>query len=203
MRIHQHMTDELEAGPLPMEAGAMLLEGVCLFPKALLPLHIFENRYRLMLAHALDRQRMFAIAPQAANAGRSHGIGGLGLVRACVRNSDGTSNLVLQGVVRVCFDEWLQCHPFPAARVTVIESRNADTPAAIELAERARMICRDLLTEDHGLPAALDTVRDPGELCDLIAATFVSEPEVCLRLLGEPDVPSRLEFLNQWLETAA
>ena len=38
----------------------MILPKATLFPSAPLPLYIFEPRYRQMLAHALDTQRMFA-----------------------------------------------------------------------------------------------------------------------------------------------
>ena len=52
------MTDELH---LPAEIPAMTLPGVVFFPKAMMPLHIFEPRYRRMLADVLGSHRMFAL----------------------------------------------------------------------------------------------------------------------------------------------
>ena len=40
----------------------MALSNAVLFPHSLLPLHIFEPRYRDLLAHSLDGDRMFSVA---------------------------------------------------------------------------------------------------------------------------------------------
>src|SRR5438128_9972684 len=47
---------------LPAEVPVMPLPGAVLFPNALLPLYIFEPRYRDMLEHALKHERMFSVA---------------------------------------------------------------------------------------------------------------------------------------------
>ena len=47
---------------LPEQVPVMPLPGAVLFPHALLPLYIFEPRYREMLEHALSHHRMFAVA---------------------------------------------------------------------------------------------------------------------------------------------
>ena len=61
-----------------------------LFPHSLVPLYIFEPRYRAMLAWALERDRIFCIALQKPGEAESksgvhfHHTAGLGLIRACV-----------------------------------------------------------------------------------------------------------------------
>ena len=47
---------------LPDQVPIMPLPGSVLFPHALLPLYIFEPRYREMLARRLDAHRMFSVA---------------------------------------------------------------------------------------------------------------------------------------------
>ena len=75
---------------------SMVLPGTQLFPNALLPLFIFEPRYRAMLAHALAGPRMFCVASvkpgvlEAADDDDLHSVSGVGLVRACVGKEDGT-----------------------------------------------------------------------------------------------------------------
>jgi len=49
---------------IPCEVPVMTLPKATLFPQALLPLYIFEPRYRQMLADALDSTRMFSVAMQ-------------------------------------------------------------------------------------------------------------------------------------------
>jgi len=47
---------------LPEQVPVMPLPGALLFPHALLPLYVFESRYRQMLKHALSHHRMFCVA---------------------------------------------------------------------------------------------------------------------------------------------
>ncbi|MEY2788462.1 MAG: hypothetical protein RLZZ34_1605 [Verrucomicrobiota bacterium] len=82
---------------IPDRMGVMILGEASLFPQAMMPLFIFEPRYREMLAESLESHRMFCLAMQRTGAKRESPcrIATLGLVRASVRNPNGTSNLVL------------------------------------------------------------------------------------------------------------
>src|SRR6266480_4558908 len=113
---------------LPRQVPVMPLPGALLFPHALLPLYIFEPRYRQMLKHALAHHRMFCVAlikPHCAewqSAGDFFHTAGVGLIRACVERNDGTSNLILQGLERVRFTDFEQEAPFPIAGIEPLES---------------------------------------------------------------------------------
>ena len=95
---------------LPDEVPVMPLPGAVLFPHALLPLYIFEPRYRKMLEHALQRDRMFSVTLIKPSCPEWHApedffhFATVGLIRACVGRDDGTSNLVLQGLHRTVCD---------------------------------------------------------------------------------------------------
>ena len=92
----------------------MVLPNTLLFPDSLLPLFIFERRYRAMLAWALENDRIVSLA--LLRQGRAdwsttddfHHIAGLGLIRASVAREDGTSHLILQGMARVKFTRFVQ-----------------------------------------------------------------------------------------------
>ena len=88
---------------LPSEVAVMTLPEATLFPQALLPLYIFEPRYRQMLADALHSNRMFSVAMQRPGSTREapSPVAGLGLIRVSVGHRDGTSHLILQGIARV------------------------------------------------------------------------------------------------------
>ena len=61
----------------------MTLPSATLFPQALLPLYIFEPRYRQMLADTLKHNRMFSVAMQKPGRTRETPcpVAGLGLIR--------------------------------------------------------------------------------------------------------------------------
>ncbi|MEI6377638.1 MAG: LON peptidase substrate-binding domain-containing protein, partial [bacterium] len=68
---------------LPETLPVMVLPGVTLFPNALLPLFIFEPRYRAMLDEALGAGRMLAMAmPRDEEESEVEMVAGVGLVRA-------------------------------------------------------------------------------------------------------------------------
>src|SRR5947199_10060650 len=110
-----------EVAILPEQAPVMPLPGAVLFPHALLPLYIFEPRYREMLAHALAHERMFCVSllrPERAqwkSEDDFFDVETIGLIRACVGRGDGTCNLILQGSQRVGFGDLVQLHPFTFA----------------------------------------------------------------------------------------
>ncbi|HNQ89416.1 MAG TPA: LON peptidase substrate-binding domain-containing protein [Verrucomicrobiota bacterium] len=104
---------------LPVEVPVMTLPGAILFPQAMLPLHIFEPRYRRMLRDSLLTHRMFAVAMQRPGCTRESpsAVAGLGLIRAAVTNRDGTSNLVLQGLARVRLIRVVRYRPYRVHRI--------------------------------------------------------------------------------------
>ena len=71
---------------IPGKTPLMILSNATLFPSAILPLNIFEPRYRMMLSDVLESHRMFAIAMRRPGTRREVPIpvACLGVVRVCV-----------------------------------------------------------------------------------------------------------------------
>src|ERR1035438_5012238 len=102
---------------VPDEVPVMTLPNLAFFPQALLPLHIFEPRYRQMLRDVLLTNRIFAVAclNDVASPDRfepPHRVACIGLVRACQKNDNGTSNLLLQGLCRVSIEAIVGNEPY-------------------------------------------------------------------------------------------
>lgn len=201
---------------LPDRVPLMVLSGVPLFPHSLLPLHIFEPRYRAMLAHALAGERMFAVAtprPGVAEARRPRDLfpaAGIGLVRACVGNADGTSQLILQGVARVRFTEFVQERPFFIARFETLNSED-DEGTTVEteaLGVKVMELC-ERFREERGvdLPPPLQThalhLADPDLLVDLVGANpyYLPDPLTRQQILETTPAPARLRLLIGLLTT--
>ena len=55
--------------PLPDKMPVMVLSNCFLLPGCFLPLFIFEERYRLMLKHALETDRMFCVGIRKRSSG--------------------------------------------------------------------------------------------------------------------------------------
>jgi Lon protease-like protein len=195
---------------LPSEIPVMPLPGAVLFPHALLPLYIFEPRYREMLEHALQRDRMFSVAlikpscPEWRAPEDFFHFATVGLIRACVGRGDGTSNLVLQGLHRVRFVGFEQDTPFPVAKIDVVESSDDTTIKTEALGEKVLELYRKLKRAGRQLPPKVDRylaqLGDLEMLADLVASTFVDDPLRRQRMLEEASVNQRLRLLITFLQ---
>src|ERR1051325_10212118 len=114
---------------IPPEVPVMTLPNATLFPQALLPLYIFEPRYRQMLTDALHSNRMFSVAMQRPGSTRETPapIAGLGLIRVSVGHNDGTSHLILQGLARVELKETVRYKPYRVQRIAPLVAEDKDT----------------------------------------------------------------------------
>jgi Lon protease-like protein len=194
---------------LPAQLPVMPLPGAVLFPHALLPLYIFEPRYRNMLDHALRHHRMFCVTLIKPSCPEWHAsedffhLATVGLIRACVGRGDGTSNLILQGLQRVRFASFEQEAPFPIAKIDIIESRDAATVETEALGTKVLELYASLKHDGRQLPGKVDRyladLRDLEMLADLMASTFVNDPLRRQRVLEERSLNERLRFLITYL----
>src|SRR5882762_6447445 len=194
---------------LPKQLPVMPLPGAVLFPHALLPLYIFEPRYRQMLDHALRHHRMFCITLIKPSCPEWHApedffhLATVGLIRARVGGGDGTSNLILHGLQRVRFASFEQEAPVPIARIDIIKSRDATTVETEALGAKVLELYASLKQDGRQLPAKVDRylseLRDLEMLADLMASTFVNDPLRRQRVLEEHSLNERLRFLIRYL----
>lgn len=198
-----------EMGIPPEQAPVMPLPGALLFPHALLPLHIFEPRYRDMLEYALAHERMFCVTlirpdrPQWKTSEDFFPTAGIGLIRACVGRADGTSNLILQGLQRVHFTDFPQLHPFPIASLEPVAPTDEPTIETEALGAKVLELYSRFKSTGRELPAKLDRylsdLTDLAMLADLMAATFVVDPFRRQQILEELNLNARLRLVIQYL----
>lgn len=190
----------------------MALPSAVLFPNALMPLFIFEPRYRAMLAHSLEHDRMFCIGHMRPGVTEAHTladlypIAGLGLVRACVGREDGTSNLVLQGIARVRLGGVVQETPFQMTEILALAAHPAPPEEARELSVDILELCSGLepgVNAGESLHQQLANIADPEVLADVVAHTFLRDPHARQQVLEVLPVHERLETLIRYLRSEA
>jgi Lon protease-like protein len=186
---------------LPATMPVMALSGVTLFPNALLPLYIFEPRYREMLTQVLAGDRIFAVGMVRPDTGEESifPVAGTGLVRACVEQPDGTSQLILQGLARVRFDDFAQTDPYLIGRTSEFSTIRDDEESGAELGKELQEICRGLVSRGVELPdtftQAIGELDDPAMLGDLVAQHLVRDPLAAQKILSADRLTERLRQL--------
>ena len=194
---------------LPETLPVMMLSDCYLFPGCFLPLFIFEQRYRDMLAHALQTHRMFCIGTRTGGNDQENQlmrVSTAGLIHSCVKQSDGTSHLILMGLRRVRFTGWVQEKPFLMARIEPMASEPADASVLQDLktealaslpacpeeaAEAIALLCDKLRACNHAEMA-----------CDILAYHFIRRNAVLRAVLAEPSVEKRYRLLLKELKSA-
>ena len=198
---------------LPNEVPVMTLPGAVFFPQALMPLHIFEPRYQEMLRDVLASNRLFAVAgldtdqlgsPDQAEP--PYRVASVGIIRACQKNDNGTSNLLLQGLCRVELVKILEDRPYRRIQIRALTS---EAGASTDENQSLRRELSRLLSLKHKLSATgsaemaafLKTVEDPEAFVDIAAFSLCENASVKQKLLETLDVHRRLELFNQQLRT--
>ncbi len=190
---------------LPRTLPMMVLDGCYHFPGCHLPLFIFEERYRLMLDHALRTDRMFCVGVSDGDVDVLPVVTA-GLIRASMKNADGTSQVMLFGVNRMRITGWEQMVPFRIARVEPLVAKQAPAETLRELKLRALALL-PLPTDDscdsmHKLQKGLEQMDEDETVCDIIAFHFLRGKAGLRALLEEVCPLRRYERLISELEKA-
>ena len=113
---------ELSVRELPL----FPLPEVVLFPQEVLPLHIFESRYRIMLKSVLETDSMFGVIKWDANTKSMANVGCCAQIIKHQTAEDGRSNIITLGQQRFQILEIVRSTPYCSAMVTWINDENVD-----------------------------------------------------------------------------
>jgi ATP-dependent Lon protease len=181
------------------------LPNVVLFPHALLPLHIFEERYRALTRDILAGTRLFAVSlitPDASEHDERppvRAIAGVGEVIMAHELPDGRFNLVVRGRARVHIDEELPADlPYRLVAATLLPDAPVVDPAEIRDADQALRALvgqlADLVPEmAELLRQMIVEAETPSELVDAVASALIVNPTLRQRLLETREVGKRIE----------
>ena len=194
---------------LPERCGVMLLPDCSLFPHGGLPLYIFEPRYRKMLEDALEGDCFFAVGRLLSGdpgdlAGRVAEVGTIGLVRVSRESEDGTSQLLLHGVMRVRFTEWHDDHDYPYASIEPVISVFTPENQAIAAMKTLRGAVEDAIRSlpaevQAGVLALVDQAPDPGVMTDIVSQQYIHEPDLRQQLLEMESIGARIPLICEFL----
>lgn len=190
------------------------LPGVVLFPHVVLPLHIFEPRYRQLTEDALAGDRFITLVQIPPGCGETGGvepeieaIGCLGRILECERLPDGRFNYLLLGRKRVrILGELKSSTLYQQARVELLEDIDPGPRAsryrdALVAHFRARVA--SLGPIDPDLEHILHCELSLGVLTDILAHALGPPLALKQQLLAERRVEERAKVLCQLLTTNA
>jgi Lon protease-like protein len=164
--------------------------GIVLLPGEVVPLHIFEERYKLMIGECLEEESEFGIVWLADDGLKEVGCAAE-IMQVLERFDDGRLNILVRGTSPFRLERRIGDLPYPAGDVALLED---EASADDETLEHARASYADLVEE------VTDARPDPEALAELgaygMAATLEIAPGAKQALLELRSEPARLEQLE-------
>ena len=186
------------------------LPGVVLFPRAVLPLHIFEERYKQMTVDALGGSRLIAMALLLPGWEKDyygkpalHPVVCVGEILTHESLPEGKYNFLLRGVTRASIVREFGNRPYRLAEleplVDVLPPDGLDAEAAklAALLEREEMMRVPGIEQFRQLAGGLVPVQD---LADLLAFHVLDDVAIKQTLLAETDARARVRQVIHGLE---
>lgn len=181
----------MELAPDPRELPIFELP-LAILPTERLPLHIFEERYKRMIAHCLRSSTPFGIVLRTDSGVRTTGCAA-SVTEVLDEFEDGRLNILVAGEWRFRVGDRFEGDEFPLAEVTPLPE-DAETDSDPEPARRAFRDLLDAIGSDPSSAPAPDPEDDLGSAFE-IASRIELPNEVKQELLDASSEPDRIEIL--------
>jgi ATP-dependent Lon protease len=181
-----------------------------LFPRAPLPLHIFEPRYRRMLTDCMSRDRQFGIICREEGVAEleipTGTVGCVAQIETTQQLPDGRSNILVQGGDRFTLERFVvDAAPYHVAQVATIADHSESSTLLAPLADRLRelfeRVGRSARTIADDVAPLPDLPDDPAYVSFAIAQYIDLDLAVKQRLLTSLSPSGRLRDLTDLLST--
>jgi Lon protease-like protein len=180
--------------------------GSVLFPTMVLPLHVFEPRYRQLVHDCIEGEPEFGVVliergSEVGGGDQRTSVGTVARIVEAAPFDDGRWAIGCVGVQRIRVARWLSDDPYPRAEVEDWDDDDIDTPPADERLEQTiRAVRRSLALHaelgDAAAPATVELSDDPVLATYQLAAVGPFGPADRQELLEAPDAAARLERLH-------
>ncbi len=194
-----------------VEIPILPLPNVVLFPRTLLPLHIFESRYRKMIVDCLEGNKQLGVVmirkaitsngtSEASSPPRTHKVLCTGNIVHHQILPDGQYNLKIEGQNRAIITENIPSWPYRRPKVEIIRDEY-ELIRREELAESRARLERELTVLSEAVPrfsALIERIlsqgQHPGILADMVSTHFVSDSYDRQSILSEFDLNRRVDL---------
>jgi uncharacterized protein len=182
-----------------------------LFPGAMLPLHIFEERYKRMVASCIEERRPFGVllirkGYEVGETAEPFEVGTTAHIARVDELEEGKMNLVCLGGQRFRTVRVVSEDPYLTGEVEFLSSVSTDDPKAKELSDDAGSLfaeyVRLYLAISNQWARSVEMPGEPDGLADFIGARLGVAPQVKQRLLEELSARTRLALEVQILGEA-
>jgi Lon protease-like protein len=174
---------------------------IVLLPGELVPLHIFEERYKRMIGRSLEGDEPFGVVYRD-EAGGARRVGCTARVADVLeRFDDGRMNIVVTGESPFRVLDRADAPEFPVGEVQLIDIEEEPEPDDVEAAQGARTAFAELLEQVSGEEGKTEPIGDEGSY--ELAGRIELPADTKQRLLELRSEDERMRLLERALRTVA
>ena len=184
-----------------------------LFPGAVLPLHIFEDRYKQMMRHAVENGGLFGLSYRSDASGGDEtppeigSVGCVAKIHAVMPLDQGRMNVVSMGVVRYRIVSLQQAAPFLVAKVEPFADDLEPGADLNRSFDEVAGMCKEFLEvaqalDESGGVAGQDLPEDPEAFSLLVSSALPIDNDIKQTLLEITSTRSRLSRLRHYVASA-
>jgi len=189
------------------------LQDCALFPSTILPLHVFEPRYRTMVAEALDSHGLIAMAMFSDTVARDEYLHErpplrpavcVGHIRQYEGLADGRYVMLLQGLCRARVSEEVTHEPYRLFRLAPFGNDRADEREMTPHRSRIEKLLDDpailRIEAVADLREQLKKTRTTSAFVDMLISALCRNAEQRYAMLNEPNAIARAEWLVAYMQ---
>ncbi len=190
---------------IPKELAILPLRNTVAFPFSMLPLSVGVARSVKLIEEAVQGNSLVGLVAtkdpsiEEPLPGQVHETGTVARIVRTMRGSDGTLQIVVQGLERFRVSAWISPEQYLRARVETAPERVESDLETEALMQSLRELGKEVVELSPNIPneaaSFLDTVSDPRFLAYLIAANSQMETEDAQKLLELDSVKDKLRAL--------
>ena len=179
-----------------------------LFPGQILPLHIFEERYRTMVEEIINKDREFGVVliergSEVGGGDTRKSVGTLAEIIDSEKSNDGRWLLITKGTRRIETSKWLEDSPYPRAEISFLDEEefvSYDTEDWFKIVIHMRRVLA-VLAElgDDVAPISIDISEDPHMGSFQMSSILPITPFDSQKLLEVDSVSKRCSLLKKFL----
>ncbi|MBI3328330.1 MAG: LON peptidase substrate-binding domain-containing protein [Nitrospinae bacterium] len=172
----------IDQSQTPQRLPIFPLPNVLLFPNMVLPLHIFEERYKRMVGDCLQGDRLLGLFllqqgwDQEGGVATPYDVGGMGQITRAVKYPNGSMDILLSGLARVRVLRYIQQKPYLLAEVEMWPDEPDDSEGMEALTRRMVGLFERFVTakasEGHELLTGLKLLASPIDLLHFVVTNM-------------------------------
>ena len=206
---HDIQPAELPEENIPEELPILPLKGGVVYPNAVMPITIGQERSIKLIDEALVNDKIIAVVAvknsdaEVPNQEDLYSIGCLAMIVKMIKLPNDQMSVLVQGQSRVHVGEYTQTSPYLKAKIDIIEEKiDKDVEVEAQMISIKNLFQRAVELSPH-IPSEVGimvmNMDDPSTLADLIASNFnisVGEKQEILEII---DIKKRLERVTEIL----